>query len=82
VLQFEIRGLSARVIRNYLATETDTTAVDEHRVRGPGWCATLTDLPPDEVGRFRVRALQVSFEGQGAEPVAQRFRLWSMRGGG
>lgn len=57
-----VHGIPLWLLREYLE-ELGGTAVSDTEVQGEGWHATLTKLPPREIGSLRVGRVELRLEG-------------------
>jgi hypothetical protein len=77
------RGISQRLARHYLGN-LGGEVVDDDRVEGDGWVATLSSQKVNPVGSFQLTEVTVTFEGDAEtlEPLVERFSQKAMRAGG
>ena len=77
------RGISQRLARHYL-TNLGGEEVDEGRVEGADWTATLSSEKVAAAGSIRLTEVTVVFEGDAetVEPLVEDFTRKAMRAGG
>lgn len=87
----QFRGISRRLAVQYLEnlggerTDTgDLADLDECRVEGDDWTATLSEDTVTAAGSIELTEVTVDFEGEAAtlEPLVEAFARKAMRAGG
>jgi hypothetical protein len=82
-IEFELRNLPRFRVREYLV-EAGGGEVDDLTVTGAGWTATLTAMPPAQVGSFAIPRdlLVIAGDEDAVARVSAFMRQKTMRGGG
>lgn len=77
------RGISQRLARHYLVN-IGGEEIDDDRVEGDDWVATLSAKKVNPVGSFELTEVTIRFEGDDAtlEPLVEKFSQKAMRAGG
>lgn len=78
------RGISVRAARGYLEN-VGGEQVDDQRVEGEGWSATLSSEKVEVGPSIRLTEVTVEFEGDSADlldPVIEKFSQKAIRAGG
>lgn len=78
-----VHSIPLWLLREYLE-ELGGTATSETEVEGDGWRASLTKLPPQEIGSLRIGRVELRLEGEEEALVALRpgLDLKTLRAGG